>query len=112
MLSILSHLSGLLTSFQDITPRQIAVWLQQPVERIHVLLDNKGKTLSHAYIEVKDSSIAGAILRGETVQPNPQGRRERGTVLGKGKRARGVTITRSTQEELMANVRSPAFTHH
>ncbi|KAG2003629.1 hypothetical protein CC2G_004218 [Coprinopsis cinerea AmutBmut pab1-1] len=88
----------------DITPRQIVSWLQQPVERVHVLLDSKGKTLSHAYVEVKDSTVAGAILRGETAHPNASGRRERGSVLGKGKRARGVTITRSSEEELMMNL--------
>ena len=71
---------------------------------MHVLLDPKGKTLSHAYVEVKDSTVAGAILRGETASPNAAGRRERGSVLGKGKRARGVTITRSSESELMANV--------
>lgn len=84
---------------QDITPRQITAWLQQPVERVYVLLDNKGKTLSHAYVEVKDPAVAGAILRGETSRHSG-----RGSVLGRGKRARGVTITRSTQEELMTNV--------
>ncbi|KAF5338090.1 hypothetical protein D9611_014193 [Ephemerocybe angulata] len=86
----------------DITPRQIAVWLQQPVERVHVLLDGKGKTMSHAYVEVGDVGVAGAILRGET--GGVGGRRERGSVLGRGKRARGVTVTRSCQEELMANL--------
>jgi hypothetical protein len=91
-------------SLQDITPRQITGWLQQPVERVYVLLDNKGKTLSHAYVEVKDPAVAGAILRGETSRPNAYGRKERGSVLGRGKRARGVTVTRSTQEELMTNV--------
>ena len=89
---------------QDITPRQIINWLKQPVDRVHVLLDPKGKTLSHAYVEVRDGTVAGAILRGETAQPNAAGRRERGSVLGKGKRARGVTITRSSDSELMSNV--------
>ncbi|TFK20383.1 hypothetical protein FA15DRAFT_659135 [Coprinopsis marcescibilis] len=88
----------------DITPNAITAWLQQPVERVHVLLDNKGKTMSHAYVEVKDSSVAGAILRGESAKPNAAGRKERGSVLGKGKRARGVTVTRSSQEELMSNL--------
>ncbi|KAF6753761.1 hypothetical protein DFP72DRAFT_990670 [Ephemerocybe angulata] len=82
----------------DITPRQIAVWLQQPVERVHVLLDGKGKTMSHAYVEVGDvGGETGAAVGGG-------GRRERGSVLGRGKRARGVTVTRSCQEELMANL--------
>lgn len=88
---------------QDITPSQVITWLQQPVELVHVLLDCKGKTLSHAYVEIENQKIAGAILRGEAV--GPEGRRkERGSVLGRGRRARGVTITRSSQEELMAEV--------
>jgi hypothetical protein len=94
--------------FQDITPPQIRNWLQQPVERVHVLLDPKGKTLSHAYVEVKDPSIAGAILRGEAqVSPgNPIRKKERSNLLGQGRRARGVTVTKSGQEELMAAVRA------
>ncbi|PPQ65995.1 hypothetical protein CVT26_010655 [Gymnopilus dilepis] len=88
----------------DITPRQIVNWLQQPVEMAHVLLDSKGKTLSHAYVEVKDAATAGAILRGETVTANAAGRKERGSVLGRGRRARGVTITRSSQQELMSDL--------
>ncbi|KAF9447674.1 hypothetical protein P691DRAFT_760555 [Macrolepiota fuliginosa MF-IS2] len=87
----------------DITPSQAVAWLQQPVERVHVLLDSKGKTLSHAYIEIKDQQIAGAILRGEAVGPDGK-KKERGSVLGRGRRARGVTITRSGQEELMADL--------
>ncbi|KAF4616504.1 hypothetical protein D9613_008773 [Agrocybe pediades] len=88
----------------DITPVQITKWLQQPVERVHVLLDGKGKTLSHAYVEVSNASIAGAILRGEALSPNAQGKKERGSVLGRGRRARGVTVTRSGQQELMADL--------
>lgn len=87
---------------------QISKWLQQQVERVHVLLDNKGKTLSHAYVEVKDAATAGAILRGEAV--SPLGKKERGSVLGRGRRARGVTITRSGQTELMKDVRFHAYT--
>ena len=78
--------------------------MQQPVERAHVLLDGKGKTLSHAYVEVKDSATAGAILRREAVSSSSSGRKERGSVLGIGKRARGVTVTRSGQQELMSDV--------
>jgi hypothetical protein len=70
---------------------------------VHVLLDSKGKTLSHAYVEVKDAATAGAILRGEAT--SPLGKKERGSVLGRGRRARGVTITRSGQAELMKEVR-------
>jgi hypothetical protein len=78
---------------QDITPPAIAQWLKQPVELVHVLLDRKGKTLSHAYVELADEEIFKAALRGA-----------QNSVLGKGKRARGVTVTRSTQEELMRAV--------
>lgn len=95
----------------DITPPSISAWLQQPVERGHVLLDRKGKTMSHAFVEVQSEEIAAAILRGETssssrVRGDMSSRlgagRGRGSVLGKGRRARGVTVTRSSQEELMA----------
>ncbi|KAG6895436.1 hypothetical protein C0992_001222 [Termitomyces sp. T32_za158] len=89
----------------DITPPQIQKWLQQPLERVHVLLDKRGKTMSHAYVEVADVAIAGRILRGEAQCEFPHGKpRERGSVLGKGRRARGVTVTRSGQEELMADL--------
>ncbi|KAG6873625.1 hypothetical protein C0995_013556 [Termitomyces sp. Mi166 len=86
----------------DITPPQIHRWLQQPLERVHVLLDKRGKTMSHAYVEVADVAIAGRILRGEAQSDGKP--RERGSVLGKGRRARGVTVTRSGQEELMADL--------
>lgn len=73
------------------------------MERVHVLLDYKGKTLSHAYVEVKNAVTAGAILRGEALSSS--GEKEiRGSVLGRGKRARGVTITKSGQPELMRDV--------
>ncbi|KAF8970368.1 hypothetical protein BDZ97DRAFT_1902071 [Flammula alnicola] len=88
----------------DITPVQIIKWLQQPVERVHVLLDSKGKTLSHAYVEVKEAATAGAILRGEALSSGSSGRKERGSVLGRGRRARGVTVTRSGQEELLSDL--------
>ncbi|KZT28124.1 hypothetical protein NEOLEDRAFT_1161300 [Neolentinus lepideus HHB14362 ss-1] len=74
----------------DITPPAIANWLKHPVVRVHVLLDRKGKTLSHAYAEMTNEDAMRKALR--TAQ---------NSVLGKGKRARGVTVTRSSQEELM-----------
>lgn len=74
----------------DITPPTVATWLRHPIKRVHVLLDRKGKTLSHAYVEMPNEEAARASLR--TAQ---------NSVLGKGKRARGVTVTRSSQEELM-----------
>jgi hypothetical protein len=110
---------------QDITPPQINKWLQQPIERVHVLLDAKGKTMSHAYVEVGDAVVAGRILRGEgggldgaaNDDGNEGGKktiksRERGSVLGKGRRARGVTITRTGQEELMSDVSVSPFWFH
>jgi len=68
--------------------------------------------MSHAYVEVGDVDVAGKILRGEVRDdsgPKSGTRsagkpRERGSVLGKGRRARGVTVTRSSQEELMTDV--------
>lgn len=60
--------------------------------------------MSHAYVEVDDAGTAGAILRGEALVPPGAPRKERGSVLGRGRRARGVTVTRSGQEELMADV--------
>ena len=68
-------------------------WLKQPVLRAHVLLDRKGKTLSHVFIEMANEEAAKVALR--TTQ---------NSVLGQGKRARGVTVTRSSQEELMKAV--------
>ncbi|KAJ4468797.1 hypothetical protein J3R30DRAFT_1606228 [Lentinula aciculospora] len=82
----------------DITPPRISVWLDQPIVRVHVLLDKKGKTMSHAFVEVENEAMAGKILRGEVQGNGPR----RGSVLGKGKRARGVTVTRSSQGELMS----------
>ncbi|KAH8830647.1 hypothetical protein DL96DRAFT_1813663 [Flagelloscypha sp. PMI_526] len=99
----------------DITPPMISEWLSQPeedIERVHVLLDRKGKTLSHAYVEVKGQETARRILRGEiarsgawrpkTLAGSDTTPKKRSGVLGKGRRARGVTVTRSSQEELMA----------
>lgn len=79
---------------QDITPPVVAAWLRHPIVRVHILLDPRGKTCSHAYVELSTEDIARAALR--TVQ---------NSVLGKGKRARGVTVTLSNQSELMHAVR-------
>lgn len=78
---------------KDITPPAIATWLKHPVQRVHVLLDRKGKTLSHAYVEMVNADAAKAALRSA-----------QNSVLGRGKRARGVTVTKSSQEELMKAV--------
>lgn len=69
------------------------MWLKHGVERVHVLLDKKGKTLSHAFAEMANAEAAKAALRFT-----------QNSVLGKGKRARGVTVTKSNQEELMRAV--------
>ncbi|KAE9383894.1 hypothetical protein BT96DRAFT_1008672 [Gymnopus androsaceus JB14] len=82
----------------DITPPRISAWLGQPVVRVHVLLDRKGKTMSHAFVEVENETMAGKVFRGEVESTGLCG----GSVLGNGKRARGVTVTRSSQGELMA----------
>lgn len=87
-------------ALQDITPPAIIAWLKQPVERVHVLLDRKGKTLSHAFVEMASADAAKAALR-----------TSQNSVLGKGKRARGVTVTRSNQEELMRSVGISTQTH-
>ena len=91
----------------------IVNWLKQPVARAHVLLDRKGKTLSHVFVEMANEDAAKVALR--TTQ---------NSVLGQGKRARGVTVTRSSQEELMkavsplphyemtTNSRHPSYSHH
>ena len=71
----------------------IVNWLKQPIARAHVLLDRKGKTLSHVFVEMVNEDAAKVALR--TTQ---------NSVLGQGKRARGVTVTRSSQEELMKAV--------
>ena len=81
---------------QDITPPAVAAWLKHPIIRVHILLDHRGKTCSHAYVELASEEIARAALR--TVQ---------NSVLGKGKRARGVTVTLSNQSELMHAVCLP-----
>ena len=65
---------------------------------MHVLLDRKGKTLSHAYVEMANADAAKAALRSA-----------QNSVLGRGKRARGVTVTKSSQEELMKAVSGRVF---
>ncbi|KDQ60332.1 hypothetical protein JAAARDRAFT_32711 [Jaapia argillacea MUCL 33604] len=78
----------------DITPPAIITFLSpHAVHRAHVLLDRKGKTLSHAFVEMEDEEATKAALRSV-------GNR----VLGKGRRARGVTVTRSWEGELKAGV--------
>ena len=74
------------------------MWLRHPIVRVHILLDHRGKTSSHAYVELSTEEVARAALR--SVQ---------NSVLGKGKRARGVTVTLSNQSELMHAVCLPCW---
>ncbi|KAJ7275074.1 hypothetical protein C8J57DRAFT_1127890 [Mycena rebaudengoi] len=80
----------------DITPPAILSFLGvSPASgaRAHVLLDRLGKTLSHAFVELPTEDAARAVLRGE---------HRAAPVLGSGRRARAVTLTRSSQPALMA----------
>jgi hypothetical protein len=61
-------------ALQDITPPMMTAWLKQPVRRVHILLDRKGKTQSHAFVEMHDEDGARAALRGA-----------QNSVLGRGK---------------------------
>ncbi|KAF8313435.1 hypothetical protein DL93DRAFT_2081138 [Clavulina sp. PMI_390] len=70
----------------------LSEWAGVPSQQAHVLLDRDGKTLSHAFIEA-----------------HPQAAREilvtcRNKVLGHGRRARRVTLTTSSQDELLQQV--------
>lgn len=69
----------------------LAEWLgDTPVVHNHALIDRRdGRTLSYAYMEVTAEAMK-SILRSR-----------QNTILGSGRRARAVTITVSTQEELM-----------
>jgi hypothetical protein len=71
----------------------LAAWLPQPLAGAHVLLDPKGKTRSHAYVELANPEDARAALR-----------QAQNSVLGKGRRARGVTVTRTAMRELRSAV--------
>ncbi|KZS98522.1 hypothetical protein SISNIDRAFT_448782 [Sistotremastrum niveocremeum HHB9708] len=74
----------------DLTPEAAIAWIGEPTARVHVLLDNTGKTLSHAFVEVTGDRAKMVLCR------------VRNKVLGAGKRARYVTVTVSSDEELMA----------
>ena len=80
----------------------LSKWAGVSTRHAHVLLARKdGKTLSHAFIEVDggERSVRDILLEC------------RHKVLGSGKRARRVTITRSTPDELMREVRKRPFLH-
>ncbi|KAJ6486882.1 hypothetical protein C8R45DRAFT_1074662 [Mycena sanguinolenta] len=82
----------------DITPPAILAFLGVSAAsgaRAHVLLDRLGKTLSHAFVELPTEAVARSVLRGE---------HRAAPVLGTGRRARAVTLTRSSQSALMAAI--------
>ncbi|KAF7300632.1 RING-type domain-containing protein [Mycena chlorophos] len=82
----------------DITPPAILTFLGvNPASgaRAFVLLDRLGKTQSHAFVEVPTEAMARSVLRGE---------HRAAPVLGSGRRARAVTVTRSSQSSLMAGL--------
>ena len=79
----------------DVTPTMLRDWLGSEMGALchHVLVDRRdGRTLSYAYMEVSPQAMK-AILRAK-----------QNSILGFGKRARAVTITVASQEELMRQV--------
>ena len=79
----------------DVTPTMLKDWLGSEMEAFchHVLIDRRdGRTLSYAYMEVSPQAMK-VILRAK-----------QNSILGFGKRARAVTITVASQEELMRQV--------
>ncbi|KDN42803.1 hypothetical protein RSAG8_06557, partial [Rhizoctonia solani AG-8 WAC10335] len=74
----------------DVTPPMIEKWLGNPTLLCHVLLDHMdGRTLNHAYVETTIDCARSAL------------RTHQNKVLGYGRRARAVTITLSSQQDLM-----------
>lgn len=83
---------------QDITPSGLRDFFHPfALLHAHVLLDPKGKTLSHAFVEVPRGNVRDAL------------RSVQNKTMGKGKRLRGVTVTMSNQGELMRAVCRPSF---
>lgn len=77
----------------DITPPLIRAFFSHSasITAVHVLLDSRGKTQSHAFVEFDDPEEAKSALRGA----------QKNSVMGEGRRKRGVTVTRAGDEELM-----------
>ena len=71
---------------QDITP----ITLQSVLS--HPLLDGQGKTLSHAFVQLHPEHVLFAL------------RSLQNAILGKGRRARAVTIPMSGVEAVMSTV--------
>ncbi|KAJ6490630.1 hypothetical protein C8R47DRAFT_1123037 [Mycena vitilis] len=77
----------------DVAPPAILAFLGvSSGARAHVLLDRLGKTQSHV-VELPTEAVARAVLRGE---------HRAAPVFGTSRRARAVTLTRSSQPALMA----------
>ncbi|KAG8977481.1 hypothetical protein FRB90_008781, partial [Tulasnella sp. 427] len=87
----------------DVTPQMLTAWLRPTTlttvagaydPRIHILLERStGKTLSHCFVELPDADDARRVLR-----------ECQNKIIGSGKRTRAVSVTVSTQEEVMRNV--------
>ena len=73
-------------------------WLDAFDAHVHILLDPRGKTLSHVYAELPARAARSAL------------RVSRSKIMGSGRRARPVTVTMSTEEELMKDVKSHRIT--
>ncbi|KAG8898736.1 hypothetical protein FRB99_007192, partial [Tulasnella sp. 403] len=77
----------------DVTPEMLSEWLVVPADRIHILLERAtGKTLSHCFVEL---SLQNARIALRTCQNK---------IIGNGRRTRAVSVTVSSQEELMAQL--------
>jgi len=73
----------------------LVAWVGEATPPLHAyaLIDrHDGRTLSYAYLEVSPE-LSKTILRAR-----------QNTILGRGKRARAVTVTHSSQSELMREV--------
>ena len=70
-------------------------WIGKTTPRLHahaLINRHDGRTLSYAYIEVSPELSKGIL------------RARQNSILGKGKRARAVTVTHSSQMDLMREV--------
>ncbi|EJU06059.1 hypothetical protein DACRYDRAFT_103007 [Dacryopinax primogenitus] len=78
----------------DIVPPMVEEWVGEPIIAAYTLIDrHSGKTFSHAFIEFGTADQARSVLR-----------KLQNAVLGKGKRTMAVTVTMSSQEELMTEL--------
>lgn len=63
-----------------------------PLHSVHILLDLKGKTLSHAFVRLATPDARLAL------------RSTQNAILGEGRRARAVTVTLASVDELLTAV--------